>query len=443
MYGQNLSNTRFQADETLITRDSVGQMRQRWFFRTGRDVTATPIVADGTVYVGDFGGRFWALDARTGAVRWQRRLNGPVIDTAVFHDGTIYVGDNFRTFWALDAGNGSVRWSVQPEQTPDIAPYAQFWGSPVVFDGRVLVGLSAEDKEITLTLTRKVWRGSVVALDVADGRLLWQTPSVPKVCAPGEPDGDRCNGGSVWTTPAVDTERRIAYWGTGNAYDAPAAPMTDAMIAVDVDSGDVVWAHQFTADDYWSYGPNIAANPDLDFGSSPVLFEVDGRSVVGEGQKSGVFHVVDREDGEVVWSKKFAGTRSGSSGGGMLSSPAYAYGKVFMGATHDVIDTPVNTMSKHMSFTGAEGDLQWELPSPAWLWSAAAVTNRVMFQGNSLGMMMALDTDTGAILWTSAPLGSMISSGPAIANGAVFFGIGCCGAGGDSNGVYAFEIPGA
>lgn len=445
IYGQNLSNTRVQDAETGITKGSVARLRQKWFFKTRRDVTGTPIVAGGAVYAADTGGTLWAIDATTGAERWHRTLGGPVFSTAAYADGRVYVGDNGGTLWAFDAGTGDLIWSVKPETEADIAPYAQFWSSPVPFEGKIYVGLAGEDKEITFTVDRKVWRGSVVALDATDGHTVWKTPVQPKVCAPGEPNGDRCSGGSVWSTAAIDPARRLAFWGTGNAYDDPAGGMTDAMIAVNIDTGKIEWAHQFTAGDSWSHSPEqIVGDPDWDFGSSAVLFEVErgGQTipVVGEGQKSGDFRVVDRSTGASVWSAHLAGGNAGAWAGGFIGSPALAYGRIYAGATDPVADTPFPTVSNHLAFSTRDGALRWQVPDVLWVWSPPAVANGVVFQGSSTGVMLALDADTGAQLWSSPSVGGIIASGPAIVDGSVYFGAGCCGGESESSGVYAFGL---
>lgn len=441
VYGLDLSNSRHQTAETQITEATAPNLTAKWFFKTGRDVTGTPIVAAGTVFFGDTGGSFYAVDAASGRRVWSRTLRGPMFGTAAYSNGRVIAGDNGGWLHAFDAATGATVWSVHPETDPEIAPFAQFWGSPVPHDGRIYIGLAGEDKEVTFSLDRKVWRGSVVAVNESNGATVWHTYVVPKVCKPGTPNGDRCNGGSVWSTAAIDPARNLAYWGTGNAYGEPAHTLTDAMLGVNLTSGAIEWAHQFTENDSWSHTPeDIVGSPDWDFGSSPILFDVAGTAVVGEGQKSGDFRVVRRDTGATVWERHHGGGNAGGFAGGFLASPALADGRIYATATDPVADTPVPTLSRHMAFASQDGDMAWANPTPVWAWSAPAVANGVVFVGSTIFTLYAYDADTGATLWQSDGLGGIVASGPSISNGRVYVGVGCCGGESENSGVWSFGL---
>src|SRR3712207_1525130 len=182
------------------------------------------------------------------------------------------------------------------------------YGSPVVWDGKVYIGVSGYFGEFSGRPNISV-RGSVVALDAQTGAVRWKTYMVP----PGR------DGGPVWSTPAVDTDTGRLYVGTGNAYNPPASEMTDAIVALDARSGAVADHFQATADDAWSLGEPVG--PDFDFGASPNLIRgADGRKLVGEGQKAGIYWALDRATLDPVWQTR---TGAGSSTGGIIGSTAY------------------------------------------------------------------------------------------------------------------------
>lgn len=96
-----------------------------------------------------------------------------------------------------------------------------------------------------------MFRGSVVALDANTGRQIWKTYIIPE---PPVPTGKTSQGiqlfgpagGAVWASPTIDVQRHALYIGTGDAYNEPAPNTTDAVMALDVDSGKVLWTVQDT-----------------------------------------------------------------------------------------------------------------------------------------------------------------------------------------------------
>jgi polyvinyl alcohol dehydrogenase (cytochrome) len=117
----------------------------------------------------------------------------------------------------------------------------------------------------------------------------------------------------VWSTPTIDARRNRIYIGTGENLSRPATENSDAIVALDMDSGELAWRFQATADDVWNAaclngGPNCPENPggDFDFGASVILAELpDGSELLLAGQKSGDVYALDPDPagpaGEVVW----------------------------------------------------------------------------------------------------------------------------------------------
>lgn len=152
------------------------------------------------------------------------------------------------------------------------------------------------------------------------------------------------SGAGVWGTPTVDAKRNLLYITTGDNFSAPATETSDAVMALRLDTGKIVWQQQFTKGDVFTAGC-LAANrspncpeghlgPDFDFGSSAVLVHTDsGRELLLAGQKSGMLHALDPDArGAIVWQSR-AG-KGGTLGGiqwGIAVDASYVYA-----ATSDV-----------------------------------------------------------------------------------------------------------
>jgi hypothetical protein len=134
------------------------------------------------------------------------------------------------------------------------------------------------------------------------------------------------SGAGVWSSPTIDPKRRVLYAATGNMYTEPQQGTSDAIMALDLDSGAVRWTAQVTPKDVFVVGcnqPNPAncpaeVGPDFDFGSSPILARLpNGKDVIVDGQKSGVGWAFDPDArGAVLWQYRAA---KGSALGGMTN----------------------------------------------------------------------------------------------------------------------------
>src|SRR5262249_2554155 len=143
------------------------------------------------------------------------------------------------------------------------------------------------------------FRGNVVMIDPADGRIVWQTFTVGE--ATQQPDGSYGpSGATVWGSPAYDRASNTLFVGTGQNYGQPTTGPTEPRRALDAATGAIRWVSQKTPNDTWNIRCGPPDGNDLDFGDSPQLYRLNGRLVVACGQKSGVFHVVDAATGEAV-----------------------------------------------------------------------------------------------------------------------------------------------
>ena len=427
VYGANLANTRTAPGGPSPAQ--AGSLHSVWTDAFGDgDFTGTPVVSGGVVYVGSNGGVVRAIQATSGAaakpgtVLWSAKVPGPV-------DGSLAVGPPAETsdgsggelpatvfvpvarqgspeVVALDAVTGAQRWATVLDTSTD----ADVFGSPVPVgvDGRevVLEGVSATSGDPASPL-----RGSLTEIDAESGEVIWKSYTVP----PAD------NGGAVWSTPAVDTAAGVVYAGTGNAYTGAAAPTTDAIVKMDLRTGAILGWFQGTAGDAFS-----SSNPglDFDFGASPNLVSAGGKSLVGEGQKSGTYWAVDRASMQPVW---HATVGAGSAAGGILGSTAFdpAAGRVV---------GPATLPGYVWSLDASNGQLDWLAPGGVdpVQWSPVSLSNGVAYSVASTGFLEAWNESSGAPvavlpLNPLPPGGSYViglGSGVAIADGLVIADLG-------------------
>ena len=172
------------------------------------------------------------------------------------------------------------------------------------------------------------FRGSILALDAATGKQVWKTYTITETPQPTKKNavGTQLYGPSgapVWATPAVDPAKNALYVTTGNNYSDPGSAMSDSFLAMDLDTGRILWHRQMTANDAYTAACRLpdktncadSNGPDWDFGASPMLVTLaGGRRLLLAGQKSGIVHALDPDkNGEVVWQTRVG--RGGTMGG--------------------------------------------------------------------------------------------------------------------------------
>ena len=423
VYGHDYANTRLNPSEKEIDRTSVARLTQDWSQDGLVGVSGTPVVSGGVAYFGDWTGKVWAVKADTGAEMWSVPVGGMVVGAPAVVGDAVYASSG-RTLYRLDRATGAVRWKVETNEHP----LSQINASPVVVDGLVLQGVASF--EVVIPKAEYTFRGSIGAYDAATGKERWRfytTPSDPTAGA----------GVGIWSTPAVDRERGLLYVGSGNTYAQPTAPLADSILAIEYKTGKLKWSTQFTNPDVFSAG-----NPggkDADVGASPNLWTSNGRELVGAGDKAGVYHALDRDTGKVVWETKLT---AGSFFGGEIGSAAFVDGKLV--AVSNVGDAATNAptnKAKVFALNPASGALVWESDEfPGLMFGPVAAVKGVAFVGTNTGALAALDTRSGAKLWShEAP--DKTGCGPSIVNGRVLWGYGFTLFGGaGKGGVISFRV---
>lgn len=264
-------------------------------------------------------GYVYALDAATGCVHWSFLAETGVrnaISVGLASAGRYgaYFGDIRGNVYAVDAATGALIWKVNA----DPHPLATITGAPTLYEGRLYVPVSSREEAAggSLNYPCCTFRGSIVALEAATGRQIWKTYAIPDPPTPLRRNSRGTQlwtgaGAAIWHAPTIDPRHRAIYVATGDAYTEPAHRNTDAVMAIHMDTGTILWSAQDYENDAWLVAcaqdptENCPKNlgPDFDFGASPILQTLpDGRRVLLAGQKSGqVFaHDPDR-NGALVW----------------------------------------------------------------------------------------------------------------------------------------------
>jgi polyvinyl alcohol dehydrogenase (cytochrome) len=490
MFGQNVCNTRSVSDSGGLSEKTASKLAVKWKFQAAGDISATPAVVGHDLYVPDWGGMLNKIDTRTGQADWSVSVGAliagtdagagpndtpaPVIsrDTPIVtHDSVIFgvnrgpsIGapQSLAIVVAVDRQTGALKWKTQVEAHPT----AHITSSPVFDRGKVYVGVASDEEFFAaLPVIANVnypccsFRGSVVALDADTGKLLWKTYTIED-SAYFQSDGATPSGyagAAVWSSPAVDRERRALYVTTGNNYSQPsvaaALPAGDhieSILSLDLNTGAINWAQRMTTGDVWNlfdflvFGPS-SGGPDWDFGTSANLFQasVNGvhRDVLGAGQKSGIYWAVDPDSGNVLWNRPVG---PGGHLGGIHWGTAVDRRHIYVGVNDETGAAYTlggsgaqagqqTSVGSWAALDPSTGDIQWQVANPTMtapiggtsVNGPLSAANGVVFGGSmdTNGTMFAFDGDTGAVLW-SFQSGATVYGGPAIANGEVYWGNG-------------------
>ena len=446
---------------TEINKENVGDLKVIWAYqmqpssRGGAGlVETTPLVVDGIMYLTEPPSTVTALDARTGKRLWSW---SPEMPEQVLHigfpqvnrgvavlDDAVYVGTLDAHLVALDAATGAVRWDVE---VGDNSVGFALTLAPLAIDGKIIAGVSGAEAGV---------RGFVDAYDAATGERLWRFYTIP---APGEPgsetwEGDswQTGGGSTWLTGSFDPELNLLYWTVGNPapdWNGDVRPGDNlyscSVIALDPETGELKWYFQFTPHD----------THDWDANQIPVLFDAEfegeDRKILALANRNAFFYLLDRETGEFLRGTEYskqtwaAGldetgrpivlpntepTEEGNliwpslQGATNWFSPSfspdtrqffvatrlmgaiyfkadveYEAGQPFLGGGEQALsgDDAAGAIRALDSLTGKQ---QWEfmLHSPPWA-GVMATASGLVFGGSNEGNVFALDAETGAPLW--------------------------------------------
>ena len=470
MFGQNLQNT---ANAPKGVKE-VSRLGVKWTFTTGGDVSARAAVVDKVAYFPDWGGNLWAVDTKTGSKIWGRKFTEYGLSatnqsrtTPAVIDGVAYIGmQEGAWLLAINAANGNLLWKTQLESAD---PLAIITTSAAVQGGRLYTGVASlqEGAAANPAFPCCNARGSVVALSVNGpnrGQILWKTYMVP----PGY------SGGGVWGSNfVVDPSRGSVFVSTGNNYAHPTDPAylacvagggtaaacqspnnhVDSVLALDMATGAIKWASRqvnwqqpFVVDgaDDWNVACLVGflpgqgncptnAGPDYDFASAPNLISyVDSsgrkKTILGAGQKSGIYFALNPDTGAVLWRTQVG---PGSALGGMEWGSASDGKRIYVSIANLYgIPTAVGGAGSWAALDPATGAILWQVGDPNGAISVGAVTvaGDVVFVSSMAGSpsaptMLGLNAANGQTVWSFAS-GASVNAGATVVDGVVLWGSG-------------------
>lgn len=475
MYGRNYQNQRYSPLDKINKTNAALLKPVFAYSTGGKlaGLESTPLYRDGTLYFSADYARVFAVDARTGVRRWTYEPKyedgiegilccGAVNRGVAMWGDKIYVGTLDARLVALNMKDGTVAWEQKIDDWK--AGYSST-GAPLAVKGKIIVGIAGAEYGV---------RGYVRAYDAESGKELWTRHTIPSPDEgndtwPGETW--KTGGGSTWVTGAYDPETNLLLWGTGNPgpWNSDLRKgdnkWTCSLVAIDADSGEIKWAYQYTPNDAWDYDGNNA----------PVLMDItlDGkpRKVAVQSNRNGFLYVLDRVTGEFIyatptidginWTKGLdpktgrpdvneekraksggdkiepivPGLEGGTNWFPIASNPEkgivylntndwgmslkawkpedvkYTPGTVYMGVDYQMFRLKEKT--GHLkAFDVAQKKWLWQLPSALPMFAGVLATKGgVLFTGDQLGHAMAVDADSGKVLW-KFQTGSGINASP-------------------------------
>jgi polyvinyl alcohol dehydrogenase (cytochrome) len=460
-WGGGLANTRFQsAKDAGLSADDLPRLKLKWTFAFPDTSTmrSQPAVYRGRIFAGGQDGSVYALDMRSGCVYWATAVQSQVRSGITVGEAggnpALFFGDSAGFVYALDAASGKQLWKVRPDEHPASTVTA----TPVFYKDRLYVGSASREESLSVSpgYLCCTFRGSESALDAATGKVLWKTYTIadaakarPKTKIGAVTWGP--SGVGVWTAPVLDAERDTMYVTTGDNYSDPATAMSDALLAMRMSTGEILWSKQFTAKDAWNSSCQLqgkvncpdSEGPDFDFASSAILVSLpNSRRALLLGQKSAV----------ILWQARIG---KGGTVGGIEWGSATDGRNVYValsdvtfevdrkpGSNDRAYNLDPNKGGGLFAFRVDNGERMWQTPppgcgdrrpcSPAQSGAVTAIPG-VVWSGAADGHLRGYSSSNGKIVWdydtaheyptvngVSGRGGAMDVAGPVVAGGMLF-----------------------
>lgn len=475
-WGRDLANSRYQPEPGFTAAD-IPRLKVKWAFSYPGTKNSQPVIFGDRVFVASLAGKLYALDTATGCVHWRFDFRGGARATmslgphkAAASGWALYLGDDRMFMRALDPGSGKVLWETRVGDHV----VGRITGSPALWNGVLYVPLSAseESQGNVGAYGCCTFIGTVVAVNAADGRILWSRPILDQTPKPTRRNAAGTQmygpaGGAIWSSPTIDARRGLVFVSTGDSYTEVSHPASDAVLALDAKTGAIRWVNQVLAEDNFMSGtvngPLGERGPDFDFGSSPQLIRLGGRDILVTGNKSSIVYAMDPSTGKAVWTTPRLGM--GSPAGGVEWSTA-TDGKIVYAP---LADRAANGGRPGLvALDAATGRELWRVDAPVvtpcnvpsglcrpgYSQAATAIPGAV-FTGAQDGHLRAYSS-AGRLLWDfdatvphdtvngvkGAPGGYLDMGGPTIAGGMMFMHTGYNGSAGASNVLLAFTPDG-
>lgn len=510
-WSNDLFNHRFQpGNAAVLSPAAVARLRLKWAFAlpSAASVYGQPTVVAGRVFVSGDSGYVYALDASTGCVHWSFQAQAGVASAIMIEPKPgsssqylAYFGDIHGNVYGVDTRNGELVWKTLVDQHP----LARIRGAMKYYNGRLYVPVASleEPESSSPNYPCCSFRGLVTALDAATGKQIWKTYTIDQKPTPRKTKDGKSfigpSGAGVWGPTMVDPKRKAIYVSTGNGFSAPETGRSDALIALDMDTGRILWVQQDEAGDIWHTGcpqgppppgsglpprsagrssagrgganfagrgaggggrsrppmpatyycPEEKNDPDWDFAAGVMLVNLpNGKSLLIAGQKSGMVWAHDPDaKGALVWKSDvsrgqivFGGAADDENAYFAMRGGAVVAVRLTDGLERwSTLITPQESMTTHRGNT-----------------AAVTVIPGVVFAPGLDGMLRAFSTFDGRELWAydttaevktvnglTAKGGSIGAAGATVAGGMVFVTSGYTGfqSGQPGNLVLAFGPP--
>jgi len=485
-------NNRLQSKELAgINKGNVGKLKLKWAFgfQKVNDMRSQPVYTEDALFVGSKSGHVLALDPKTACVKWQQQtasgvrssiVLGHVTDPQGKDQSALFFADELANVYAMRAKDGKILW----KKNVGIFPTSIVTGSPAFNGEQLVVPLSSYEVAAAGIPGYPCCRshGAVLSLNANTGEEQW----VWHATEHAKPTKKLSNGAQmwgpsgavVWTTPTIDKQRGVMYFGTGENMSEPATDTSDSVVALDLKTGKLKWKFQALAGDIWnsaclSGGEACPkdAGPDFDFGASIILSKMpDGKPVLLAGQKSGEVFALSPEDGKLFWRKRLS---MGTTNGGIHWGMVVANEKVFVPLADPEREIPGYIPKPGLyALNLKDGSLNWSMPvsrdckfdmqfapliglaqvrsgkkrnledryACSWYYGLSAAPTAVpglVFAAGLDGKLRAYDMDDGKVLWktdTAVPFktvnglkghgGAIDVDGPVIGDGMLFINSG-------------------
>ena len=414
-YNLNLSGQRYSTLRQ-ITPQNVRHLTAKCIFQTGEigSFQSSLVVRKGRMYV-TTAHRTYALDASSCRKFWSHEYTPtgteflPANRGVALYKGTVIRGTLDGHLIGLDALNGKLLWDLW---VCDSSKGCFISAAPVIFDGKLYIGEAGADFGAT---TR------VHAFDAATLERLWSFDAVPSA---GNPGGDTWSanaerrGGSLWSTITVERDTRRLFVSLGNPgpdFDGRARPgdnlYTDSVVALDADSGHLVWYAQQNAHDVH----------DWDTAAAPVIYEQNGRALLAVATKDGHLYMYDRNRHDLIAREEVSlqinVTQPFSTTSGTRFCPGAMGGVEWNGPAYD----PSNQLLFVDSVDWCTTVTLMEKPSPAIPWGASAVQDPA---DQARGSLRAFDAADGRPRWSYSADAPMLAGLTPTASGLLLTGTG-------------------
>ena len=430
----DLAGTRFVTD-SRIDASTVDDLEVAWTFEVppggiAGSLATTPVIVDGVVWVSDLNSNVYGLDLDDGTevVRIDNSVATFGPNGVAVGGGRVFVPPDSTSIAAFDDRTGEELWRNELAEINGGSVNIQ----PVLVDEQLLVATS--------TLGRAGSSGMLFALDAATGDVNWSFDTIESPDLWGMPEIN--SGGGSWFPPTVDLATRRVYWGTSNPYPWPGLAdfpngssrpgdnrWTNSTLALDLDSGELLWGHQHRPHDLFDLDTMLTAMATTD----------DDRQVLISSGKFGRVVGFDPDSGEVLFDtpvgrhenddlESFEGELTVYPGylGGVTTPLAVADGVVFAAVVNAPTKFPSPSLeyqpdSPNFAITdgqmvavdAADGRIVWDVEVDGQAFGGATVVNDLLFGSTLSGELFALDRDTGRSRW-STQLDNGINGWPAV-----------------------------